>query len=248
MTVFAPALSTQLMIGKVVYEFTPHPVIPGEVHKIVREQAITYQLRKHSDNTLWALKVANPGYRTLLIEKKTELLTQYRHLPGFLVANRVCLTRAKFPELIAANPGLEFAVLMPWLQGKTWAGFMDDPQVSANYTREQALDVALAMAHILWSMETHHVTHTDISGDNVMILNFRHVELIDIDGLYIHGMPLPEQPSRGWRGYQHRQLDMRGNCRPDGDRFGGAILLTEMLTWWKPLVRALTEGESLFQP
>jgi hypothetical protein len=136
---------------------------------------------------------------------------------------------------------------MPWIQGLTWAGFMDDASISAAYTRQQAQELALTLAYTLWNLEVNRVTHTDIAGDNVVIIHSRRIELIDIEGLYSHGTPVPPQPSRGWRGYQHPRLDQRGHCRPEGDRYAGAILLTEILTWWKPLVRSLTDGDSFFQ-
>lgn len=247
MTDFRPDLATRLSIHSGIYEFLPHPVIPDEVNRVLRDRAAIYQLRRYPDGTLWALKVSNPGYRDPQIVQQTERLQQFQNLPGLRSARRVCLTRALFPELLSAYPALEFAVLMPWIQGPTWAGFMDDPNLSVAYGMPQALELALTLAHVLWSLETNHLTHTDIAGDNVVVISPRCVELIDIDGLYLHGEPTPALPSRGWRGYQHRYLDQRGNCRPEGDRYAGAILLTEILTWWKPLVRALTEGDSLFE-
>ncbi len=247
MTEFRPDLSTKLLIHLSTYEFLPHPVLPSEVHQILREQATTYQLRRSTDNTLWALKVSNPGYRDPQIVQKTEALQQLQHLPGLHAAKRLCLTRTMFPELLSTYPALEFAVLMPWIQGLTWAVFMDDASISAAYTRQQVQELALTLAYTLWNLEANRVTHTDIAGDNVIVLHPRRIELIDIDGLYSHGAPVPPQPSRGWRGYQHPHLDERGNCRPEGDRYAGAILLTEILIWWKPLVRALTDGDSFFQ-
>lgn len=244
---FCPALSTRLLIHAHPYEFLPHPVLPEEVQRVVRERTTIYQLRRYSDGTLWALKVSNPGYRDPSLVQKTEFIQQFQHLPGLRVANRLCLTREMFPELIATYPSLEFALLMPWIQGPTWAGFMDDANMSASYTMQQALELALTLAYTLWTLESSGLTHTDISGDNVIVLSPKRIEFIDIDGLYIHGSPVPLQPSRGWRGYQHYNLDQRGHCRPEGDRYAGAVLLTEILTWWKPLVRALTEGDSLFQ-
>lgn len=247
MTDFCPTLSTRLLIHSNPYEFLPHPVLAGEVQRVVRDRATIYQLRRQPDGTLWALKVSNPGYRDPQIAQKVEFFQQYRNLPGLRVANRICLTRALFPELLNTYPSLEHAILMPWIQGPTWAGFMDDANMSASYTMQQSLELALTLAYTVWSLESNRLTHTDISGDNVIVINPKRIEFIDIDGLYIHGTPVPPHPSRGWRGYQHHNLDQRGNCRPDGDRYAEAILLTEMLTWWKPLVRALTEGESLFQ-
>src|SRR5206468_1547819 len=50
--------------------------------------------------------------------------------------------------------------------------------------------------------------------------------------------------------YQHRRLGRHGQWSLYGDRFAGAILLTEMLTWWNPLVRAQTprNAATLFLP
>ncbi|MEO7022236.1 MAG: hypothetical protein ABI234_18960 [Ktedonobacteraceae bacterium] len=247
MTDFSPALATRLLIHASAYEFLPHPVLPGEVQRVVRDRATIYQLRRHPDRTLWALKVSNPGYRDPQVVQQTALLQQFRNLPGLQTAQRLCLTSAICPELLSIYPALEWAVLMPWIQGPTWAGFMDDANISATYTQQQAQELALTLAYTLWSLESNHLTHTDIAGDNVIVINPKRVEFIDIDGLYLHGTPLPAQPSRGWRGYQHRHLDQRGNCRPEGDRYAGAILLTEILTWWSPMVRALTDGDSFFQ-
>src|SRR5258708_38673313 len=111
MTEFRPDLSTRLLIHSSYYEFLPHPALPDEVNRVMREQATTYQLRRHPDNTLWALKVSNPGYRDPLIAQRTEHLQQFQNLPGLRAANRLCLTRASFPELLHAYPALEFAVL-----------------------------------------------------------------------------------------------------------------------------------------
>lgn len=244
---FRPHAGSSLRIQSAVYEFAPHPVLPDEVQHVVRERASIYQLRRRSDGALWALKVSHPGYRDPRVAQHAAWLQRCAHLPGLQTAGRICLTRAVCADLLNTQPALEWAVLMPWIEGPTWAGFMADAQLSVVYTPQRAQELALTMAYTLWSLETHHLTHTDIAGDNVIVISPTRIEFIDIDGMYQHGTPPPALPSRGWRGYQHRNLDQRGNCRPDGDRFAGAILLTEMLTWWNPLVRALTEGDSLFE-
>ena len=244
---FCPVLGAPLHIHARGYEFLPHPVLPNEVQHIVRDRASIYQLRRRPDGSLWALKVSRPKYRDPHSVQHTECLQHLQHIPGLRTAQRLCLTRATCPELLNVYPALEWAILMPWIQGPTWAGFMDDAQLSANYTMQQAQELALTLAYALWSLETNHLTHTDIAGDNVIVINPKRIEFIDIDNMYLRDMPLPAQPGHGWRGYQHHHLDQRGNCRPEGDRYAGAILLTEILTWWNPLVRALTEGDSYFQ-
>lgn len=246
---FQPDLHITLTIDARRYRFFPHRLIPEGVQQIPREQATTYKLMREDDQTLWALKVLHHDDQEKRALYITNALKSYQHLPGLFAAQRVCLTKALYPELIASYPALEHAILMPWITGTTWAGFMDDPQICASYTRERALQLALTTARVLWNLETHHLAHTDIAGDNVIILSTRRVELIDLEGCYLPVIPPPAQRSRGWQGYQHPHLDQRGNYRPDGDRFAGAILLTEMLTWWDSLVRAATpdDFDSLFQ-
>lgn len=249
MSEFQPDIHTVLTIGNTRYEFLPHVILPNEVQKFPREQTITYQLRNLADKKLWALKVSNAGYRDRRIVQTTAALYPLRKLPGLSAANRLCLNKAHYPELLAAYPALEYALLMPWIPGRTWAGFMADAGASAQYTREQALALALTTAVSLSGLESRRFAHTDIAGDNVIILNVGRIELIDLEGFYMPDLPAPATPSRGWQGYQHRQLGPRGNYRPDGDRYAGAMLLTEMLTWWNSLVRAATpeEYDALFQ-
>ncbi|GHO87904.1 serine/threonine protein kinase [Dictyobacter formicarum] len=247
MNTFCPDIQTKLIIKRDTYRFLPHPVLPDEVNKIVRINTTTYQLQKEADKTLWALKVPNPGAVDPSIEQKVSRQSSFGHLPGLSAANRICLLKTVFPELIATHPSLEYAILMPWISGRTWAGFMDDGELCSQYSLERAKELALTMAYVLWSLETNGLAHTDIAGDNVIIVNYKHVELIDLEGMYVKGTPPVAQPSKGWAGYQHPRLDGQGQSYLLGDRFAGAILLVEMLTWWNPLIRALTDGESLFQ-
>lgn len=246
MNIFSPAIDTKLVIGQHTYHFLPHPVMSDEVNKIIRMHTTTYQLQKEADKTLWALKVPNPGAVDASIEQAVARQKAFEHIPGLFVAQRICLLKTVFPTLIATHPGLEYAILMPWLSGRTWAGFMDDGALSSQYSLEQAKELTLTMAYVLWNLETNGLAHTDIAGDNVIIVNYKHVELIDLEGLYIKGMPPVAQPGKGWSGYQHPRLDSQGQSCLQGDRFAGAMLLVEMLTWWNPLIRALTDGESLF--
>jgi hypothetical protein len=80
--------------------------------------------------------------------------------------------------------------------------------------------------------------------------DFKQIELLDLEGLYIPNQPPPKKRSYGSPGYQHRHPGRFGLWSPYGDRFAGAILLTEMLTWWNPLVRGVTplNASTLFLP
>ncbi len=253
MTNFHPSRSTVLHIDQGQYGFMPHPYFPNddEVFAIEGGEAIIYQIRDLSNNALRALKVIKPSYRGEHIARAAAALAPYKYISGLSLGDRLCLTKSSYPQCIAAYPDLEYAIIMPWLTGSTWAGFMLDRAAHSCYTPMQALSLALATAHVLWNLEAHHLTHTDVAGCNIVLsADLKRVELLDIEGLYSYGAALPKLRSRGSPGYQHRNLDARGQCRPEGDRFAGAMLLAEMLAWSDPQVRKYTppNAESLFQP
>ncbi len=252
MNEFQPRRDTLLWIGPTRYRFLPHPLFPQEDAVFVLEggQALIYQLQEVESGSLHALKVSKPSYRGEQMAKVTAALTKYANLPGLSVSHRLCLTKATHPELIAAYPGLEYALLMPWIQGRTWAGLMLDQQASQNYTPLQAYHLAFMTAQVLASLEAHQLAHTDIAGSNVMLAASQKVELLDIEGLWMPGIKRPKWRNQGSPGYQHRQLGRKGQWQPEGDRFAGAILLTEMLIWCQPHIRMLVPqgSETLFQP
>lgn len=254
MNTFNPYANLLLPIGPAYYRFLPHPYFPEDEHEtfvIEGGEAFVYKLQHMGLKTFYALKVMKPGYRDAYTATVAQWLAQYAEVPGLFLAQRACLTRNNYPELVKRLPDLEYASLFPWIDGRTWAGVMADPAASSRYTLANAKDLTRAMAYALWNLEAHSVAHTDIAGSNVVLApNYQNIQLIDLESLYIHGVKLPKKRSHGSPGYQHTQLDERGQCRLDGDRFAGAILLTEMLTWWNPAVRAQTpdDSESLFSP
>jgi len=252
---FSPFVGMLLSIASTLYEFVPHPHFPGDesaVFVVEGGEAFVYQLRERSDaGTMYALKVMKPIYRSEQCVRVAAALVAHKDVPGLFLGHRLCLTKATAPGVIAAFPDLEYATLMPWLASKTWAGVLSDATASAAYTSTKARSLAAATANVLWYLEAHNLVHTDIAGGNILVApNYERVELLDIEGLATLTMPVPTWRSQGSPGYQHPKLDKRGQWRLEGDRFAGAILLTEMLTWWHPLVRAYTadDAETLFAP
>src|SRR5262249_32832439 len=74
------------------------------------------------------------------------------------------------------------------------------------------------------------------------------VELIDVEDMYHEDFgELPYVPD-GSPGYAHPRHHGRGCRNRHGDRFAGAILLTEMLIWPDPAVRAGAADVSVFEP
>lgn len=252
MNEFQPRRDTILWIGPTRYRFLPHPLFPHEDEVFVLEggQALIYQLQEVESGGFYALKVSKPSYRGEQMASVAAALTKYANLPGLSVGRRLCLTRTTHQELIVAYPGLEYALLMPWIQGHTWAGLMLDQQASQNYTPQQASLLALTTAQALASLEAHQLAHTDIAGSNVMLVAPAKVEFLDIEGLWMPGIKSPKWRNHGSPGYQHRRLGRKGQWQPEGDRFASAILLAEMLTWCYPQIRRLTPpgSETLFHP
>ena len=254
MALFRPRLDQTLAIDSQILGFMPHPLFPGdvnEVYAIEGAESVIYQLQELSTAALWALKVAKPAQRGEHIARSVETLRPYSALPGLFICQRVCLTRQRFPQLIATFPDLEFAVLMPWIPGRTWAGHVANRDCSQPYTMYQAAELAPATARVLATLETYQLAHTDIAGGNVVTApDMRGIQLLDLENIYQPNVPMPPRVSQGTPGYQHRALDATGQWRAAGDRFAGAILLAEMLSWWDPAVQTLTppNAECLFQP
>jgi serine/threonine protein kinase len=250
---FRPSMGIQLNVGGKFFEFVPHPLFPYDneaVFVLEGGEALIYQLRDVHTGSLCALKVMKPAYRSAHIARVAEMVTHSAHIPGFYLHNRICLTTSAFPDLVKTYPDLAYAVLMPWLTGKTWSGLMQDRVASANYTWPQACALAVTVAHLLQTLESIHLAHSDIAGGNVFLSSdLQRVQLLDLEGLYIPGVPPPPFCSQGSPGYQHRNLGPKGQWCPEGDRFAGANLLAEMLTWWNPSVRARVadQADTLFQ-
>ncbi len=232
------------------YEFMPHPIYANHVFMLEGSEAFIYQLRNTTQKDLYALKVMKPSYRSEYVLRCTHELLSHYQVPGLQLGYRFCLTRESAPAIVELYPDLEYAVAMPWLQEKTWAGLMQDKNSGSTYLPERARKLALETVRVLQYLEKRHMAHTDIAGNNVFLSSDNtSINLIDLEGMYFETTYPPPMRRRGSPGYQHRYLTNEGQCHHAGDRFAGAILLIEMLTWCDPLVRALTpeNAESLFQ-
>lgn len=249
-----PFRSMFLQVGETYFEFLPHPLFLDDaeaVYVLEGGTAFIYKLSDVDTGEQYALKVFKRDFHNEQIASITAFLADYADLPELQAKRRVCITENTHPELVNTYPELAYAILMPWINAPTWAGILLNPQASAAYTREQALSLAQATAHALSSLEAHGLAHTDIAGGNIVPASDRkQIQLLDLENMYIPGMPAPPKMSQGTPGYQHQHLGSEGQWYPEGDRFAGAILLTEMLTWWNPRVRAHVseDAETLFRP
>src|SRR5215472_9202201 len=130
MAKFLPYIGMHFGVGSKHFEFVPHPLFPHDSESVfVLEggEALIYQMRDIATKELYALKVIKPAYRSKHITHVAETIRRSPHIPGFYLPNRTSITRTEYQDLIRTYPDLEYAVLMPWLTGKTWSGFMQDP-------------------------------------------------------------------------------------------------------------------------
>lgn len=242
----------RLHLGEHTFEFMSHPFLPqnsGVVYCIEGAEAFIYQLRKLETQKLYALKVFKQSCRGAHIAHVVRYLAARNDLP--YLGSRLCITADEYPSLVDELPELEYAVLMRWYQTPTWSDILASPPLSIHYSLLKARHLALASARALASLEEQGMAHSDLAGNNLLVApDGREIRLLDLESMYIPGLPVPWRVSYGSPGYQHHHPGTHGCWCREGDRFAGAILLTEILTWWHPQVRALVpdDADALFRP
>jgi hypothetical protein len=247
---FRPGM--RFSLGQSTFEWVPHPLFPENsetAYFIEGAQAFLYQIREIATQTRYALKIFKAPARSAHLACVSGYLAARRDLPG--LGARLCITRSDYPSLVNALPELEYAVLMPWYEGPTWSDVVYNPDLSARYSLADARELALATADVFWHLEIHGLAHSDLAGSNLLIAQeWREIRLLDVENMYVPGLPAPAHLSYGSPGYQHRSPAPHGYWCAEGDRFAGAVLLAEILTWWDPAVRALAPAgaDTLFQP
>jgi len=241
---FNPTLQTRLVIGGREYRFSPHPVVPSLVWGQEGRHAIVYRLQSNGD--AYALKVFRPAFRHDGLLTTAGALWTYRELPGMRVCQQTVITRDTHPELVSQYEDLNYAMLMPWIDGETWFDFLQNRK---KVSLEQSRLLAESMAWVLYALELNQLAHCDLSSGNVIVTpDMLQLQLVDVEDLYSPWLIPPPMVPAGSIGYQHREVAQTGQWGPLGDRFAGAVLLAEMLGWAHPQVRKAAWGESFFAP
>lgn len=245
---FNPDLTTQLSINGSTFAFSPHPAASKLVWGQEGRRAVVYRIketRRRGDNSPYALKVFRPVHRRPALVQAAETLTTYADLPGMRVAEQYVLTHEKYPDLIAAHEDLEYAMVMPWIDGATWFDHLNEQR---RLSLKESRLLAKHMARVLSSLEEKALAHCDLSSPNVIIApSLTELDLVDVEDFYGPEMPEPPTLPAGSQGYQHRTSG-QGQWGPLGDRFAGAVLIAEMLGWAHPAVRTRRYAESYFDP
>jgi hypothetical protein len=253
---FRPNVHDELTLNGVTYRIAEHPAAPGIPYGQEGRAGIVYCLERsplHSGEgpgVRAALKVFKSRFRTPALVALSARLNEYAQLPGLRACERTVLTPENHPDLLRREPDLTYAVLMPWIEGPTW---FDILQEKRPLTPAQSLALASSLTRILTTLEQQGLAHCDLSAPNVLLPALVNpqaasaVELVDVEQMYGLGLPRPESLSSGTAGYAPAH-PTDALWSPNGDRFAGAILLTEMLGWCDENVRQAAWGESYFDP
>jgi hypothetical protein len=229
------------------FRTTEHPNAPGIVHAMEGAKGRVYSLQA-ADGARYALKVMKPRHKLPDLASGCQAIERFKTLSGMTVCNRYCLTTSSAPLTVRELPQLEFAILMPWIEGRSWF------DVVAAKTRQpmsarQARDIAAAFAVVCAGLEDAGVAHCDLSAGNIIVVGGAppRIELIDVEDIFAPGLQPPKFKSAGTPGYQHA-MSATGQWGPDVDRFAAAVLVAEMLAWCDPKIVRDAYGESIFDP
>jgi hypothetical protein len=245
MAEFNPSPHDRLRIGGHSYEVMPHPSVPSFAFGQEGRKAFVYQLGNETEGTYYALKKFKQAYRVPELVDICNSLARFSGWPGLEVCNRRCLQAGIDDDAMAEFPDLEYAVLMPWITGSTW---YDVVVGEKPFSKVDALTIAAATTQVLAALEESGLAHCDIAAPNVIInLASRQTHLIDVEDLFAPGFEVPGALPAGTAGYAHLTASS-GLWNPYADRFAGAVLIAEMVSWHDQRIRKASDEEHFFGP
>ncbi|EMA6343047.1 tetratricopeptide repeat protein [Bacillus cytotoxicus] len=238
---FRPEVGEKIILNKDVYSFAKHPAVIGIDMPYGQEgrQGTVYQLKHETSAERIALKVFKERYRA---EKhQLAFLKPLSSLMGLKVCSRYIVTKEANASVIEKSADLVNSIVMPWIEGPTWADILQEQR---RLSKEQCFFIAEAFLTTLKMMEEHEVAHNDLSSSNVLIpflsenpIEGQHyIELVDVEQMYGPKSKRPSLLPAGSAGYAPTYLE-NGVWQKEADRFAGAILLGEILSWCSEEVR-----------
>ena len=208
---FRPNVFEIISIDGKEYRFNPHPANTESAFAITGKRATIYQLQDEQ-GALFALKVFSLAYRSPQIAAQAKQLASLQSIPGLEACKRRVLIPVEQAELVITHPELRYAVLMPWLPGRTLEELLSEEDA---LTPEQGLMAAQKLAETLAELEARGVVHGNLNPVNVL------VDLSTPDKVAIHLV-----------GLEGMRFDAAQGAEYDAtsDRFTGAMLLAELLS------------------
>lgn len=243
MSEFNPSPNELIVIDGYTYQVRPHPSVPAFAFGQEGRKAFVYQIAGGPDESLYALKKFKLAFRVAELVEVCDSLARFSSWPGLEVCNRQCLQYGIHDDALSVYPDLEYAVLMPWISGRTWYDIVIG---MTKLTKLEALTFAKAVTQVLSALEESGLAHCDIAAANVIVNpTTGRAHLIDIEDMYAPNFAPPAALPAGTDGYAHKTA-YTGLWGPDADRFAGAVLVAEMAAWHVPAIRKEAEEEHYF--
>jgi serine/threonine protein kinase len=225
------------------YTVQGHPAAPGMTYSVEGGRAIVYKI-SDSDGVPYCLKMFKNRRRAAYAIAVMNRINLLGAINGLVAARRAVITEHE--TITHTYPDLTYAVIMPWIHGQTVsdlvnAGFGGTAECVPSVSRDLAIQFLSTMSEL----ERRGMVHTDISSNNVMIdMREESVQLIDLDQMYLPGVEYPSSTLLQTPGYRH-PLDQQQNIT-FADRFGTAILTSEILLLGSREVLRLAKTENIF--
>jgi predicted flap endonuclease-1-like 5' DNA nuclease len=244
-----------ITIGEATFTFESHPVTK-QVYCQAGARGWIYKLREVESGDLYALKVFAHLFRGDGIVQVQTALGDVATLPGMEACKRVLLAAETHPMLIIEYPAADRSMLMPWVDGITWQDIIvlgeeaKEDGVDAPLTLGRCQSLGLDVTHVLAELERAGYAHCDVAGANLIIqLERRATYFVDTEEMYGGEFPVPPVYPAGQTGYRHRRVleTATGQWGPSGDRFAGAILISEILCWHDAKIRKVRDQISFLE-
>ncbi|NJL27064.1 MAG: serine/threonine protein kinase [Thermoanaerobaculia bacterium] len=231
MTRFEPRPLQEIKLLQEEYLVEPHPKSKWMPYSAEAGRAVVYKLKSIRSGVFYALKVFKNRFRDSEVVGGAERLIKFSSIPGMKAAER----RVVLPDepLARQFADLQFAVIMPWIEGRTWFDILESTKTGHKFSRDGAAHLCERFLGTVRQLESRRLAHTDLSPGNIMFDLARFsVELLDLEDMYSPDFPAPRhiESVRGSKGY--RNVDAINNhhlWRPEADRFSAAIISAEIL-------------------
>jgi tRNA A-37 threonylcarbamoyl transferase component Bud32 len=250
MVKFDPKPNDTVTIANTLYTVQPHPKAPKMRYGVEGRRATVYQLKDLQGNP-WALKVFKKRFQDPALVESVTLLRQFKSLKGMCAAERSVITPSQ--SIAQRHSNLEYAMLMPWVQGQTWNDVLlkAEQKQSQNIDSVMALRLCAAFLEVMKGLEQHGIAHTDIAPGNV-VFEYDHgkidIQLLDLEDLYKPGLPIPVHQNAGTTGYSHCSAETgAGFWRASGDRYAAAVLAAEILILANPKLSEKMSENGFFE-
>jgi serine/threonine protein kinase len=229
---FIPTPDDQIRLFGQSYVFQAHPAVPTFVWGCEGAKSTVYMLKGHepggaSGNNLFALKAFKTAFRSERNSSSALRLNLIKHFEGMSAARRWVVSA--IDEAAIHQPGIKYAVLMPFIPGRTWYDYREafTSERGMVLSPSELLILGTQLLKVVAALERAGLAHTDISPGNILLdPKTGSVELLDLEEMYMPGASDPGH-NLGTPGYMHPSHG--STWRPEGDRFAAAIIAAEIL-------------------